>query len=162
MHPLHHSQPEAVSYNAAHTMFDTSPAGAAMRTLLLVIMTVIALTACTTIDSKKKSAIFETTQLKYSKAIRWGEFGLADSMRRLPDGQHATQDAESLEHIKVTSCETISTSSLEDGSRLRVTARIDYYHDDGMKVNSLLDNQVWEYDEDASTWYIITPLPVFK
>jgi len=133
-----------------------------MRTLLLVIMTVIALAACATIDSKKKSATLETTLLKYSNAIRWGEFGLADSMRHLPGGQHATQTTETLEHIKVTSYETISTSSLEDGSGLRTTVKIDYYHDDGMKVNSLLDDQVWEYDEDTTTWYIITPLPVFK
>jgi len=133
-----------------------------MRTLLLAAMAVLLLAACTTIDSRKKSASFETAMLNYSKAIRWGEFGLADSMRRLQGGQHALQSSDYLEHIKITSYETISTSSLEDGSTIRVTAKIVYYHDDGMKLNSLLDNQDWKYDEDAHTWYITTPLPVFK
>jgi len=133
-----------------------------MRTLLLVTMTVLGLAACTTFDSKKKSSSFELAMSSYGNAIRWGEYGLADSMRRLPDGQQALQPARSLGHIKVTSYETVSTSSLEDGSGVRVIARIGYYHDDGMKLDSLLDNQVWEYDADAGFWYITTPLPVFK
>lgn len=125
-------------------------------------MTVLVLTACATIDSKKKSATFETAMFRYSKAIRWGEFGLADSMRRLPEGEHATQPAGYLEHIKITSYETISTSSLDDGSEVKVTARIVFYHDDGVKLNTLLDNQLWKYDEDKHEWYITTPLPVFR
>ena len=133
-----------------------------MRTVLLVVMTVLTLSACATIDSKKKSATFETAMFRYSKAIRWSEFGLADGMRRLPDRQHTAQPVEYLEHIKITSYETLSTSSLDDGSEVRVTVRIIYYHDDGLKLNTLLDNQVWKYDEDTHSWYITTPLPVFR
>lgn len=132
-----------------------------MRTMLLVTMTVLALSACATIDSKKKASIFETAMFRYSKAIRWSEFGLADEMRRLPEGQHKMQSTEYLRHIKITSYETLSTSSLTDDSSVRVTVRIVYYHDDTSKLNTLLDNQVWEYDEDKHNWFITTPLPLF-
>ena len=133
-----------------------------MRTFLLVTMTILALSACATIDSKKKSATFETAVFRYSKAIRWSEFGLADGMRRLPDQHYPTQSIEQLQHIKITSYETLSTSSLDDGSDVKVVVRIVYYHDDGMKLHTLLDNQVWEYDEDSYSWHITTPLPIFK
>ena len=133
-----------------------------MRTLLLLTMTVLALSACTTIDSKKKASTFETAMFRYSKAIRWGEFGLADSMRRLPEGQHPVQSTESLEHIRITSYETLSTGSLDDGAGVKVVVRIVFYHDDGVTLNTLTDNQVWEYDDDTRSWYITTPLPVFR
>jgi hypothetical protein len=133
-----------------------------MRTLLLVTMTVLGLAACATFDSKKKSATFDSATSSYSNAIRWGEYAFADSMRRLPEGQHALQPARLLEHIRVSSYETLSTSSLEDGTGVRVIARIGYYHDDGIKLETLLDNQVWQYDEEAGAWYITTPLPAFR
>ena len=133
-----------------------------MRTFLMLAVTALLLSACATISSKKKSSTFEMAMYNYSKAIRWSEFALADSMRRLPEGRYATQSVEQLEHIRVTSYETLNTSGLEDETGVRVTARIVYYHDDGMKLNSLLDNQLWKYDEDNHSWYITTPLPVFK
>lgn len=133
-----------------------------MRTLFLATLTVLALSACTTIDSKKKSSTFETAMFQYSKAIRWNEFGLADSMRRLPDGQQPVQSAELLEHIRITSYETLGTNSIDDGSEIRVAVRIKYYHDDSMSLDTLIDNQVWKYDADKKTWYITTPLPAFR
>jgi hypothetical protein len=133
-----------------------------MRTLVLLTMTILALSACSTIESRKKTATFETAVFRYSKAIRWSEFGLADSMRRLPEGPHTVQPAAFLEHIKVTSYETLATSPVADGSEVRVTVRIVYYHDDGPRLNTLLDNQVWKYDADSHSWYITTPLPAFR
>ncbi|MEZ5542192.1 MAG: hypothetical protein R3F42_09115 [Pseudomonadota bacterium] len=132
-----------------------------MRILLLVIIAALAVGGCSSIDSRKKSSTFETAVFHYSKAIRWSEFGLADGMRRLEPGAHAAQSPEQLEHIKVTSYETISTNNVSD-NEVRVTVRIVYYHDDGMKLNTLLDNQIWIYDTDRSTWHITTPLPLFR
>lgn len=134
-----------------------------MRRLLVPIMIVLMLGACATIDSRKKTSTFETAVFRYSKAIRWNEFGLADSMRRLPDGAPAAaRPAGQLEHIKVTGYETLGTDSSPDGSEMRVTVRVVYYHEDGLKVNSLIDSQVWQYDEDQGTWFITTPLPDFR
>lgn len=132
-----------------------------MRTLFLVTIAVLALSACSTIDSKRKTATFETAVFRYSKAIRWSEFGLADGMRRLPAGDYVTQRPEYLEHIKVTSYETLGTSNISD-AEIEVTVRIVYYHDDGLKLNTLIDNQLWKFDADGAYWYITTPLPVFK
>jgi hypothetical protein len=133
-----------------------------MRTIFLVTLTVLVLSACATIDSKKKSSTFETAMFRYEKAMRWSEFGLADSMRRLPEGQLPAQPVELLEHIRITAYETLGTNSNSDGSEIRVAVRIRYYHDDGLKVGTLIDNQVWKYDEEQKTWYITTPLPTFR
>jgi hypothetical protein len=155
------TQAQAVSYNAPD-QDQSPPAGAAMRTLVLLTMTILAVSACATIEGKKKTATFETAVFRYSKAIRWSEFGLADSMRRLPEGLHTAQPAEFLEHIKVTSYETLATSPVADGSEVRVTVRIVYYHNDSPKLSTLLDNQIWKYDADSHSWHITTPLPVFR
>lgn len=140
---------------------DTAP-GTTMRTFFLVALTTLMLTACASIDSRKKSSTFDTAMFHYEKAIRWSEFGLADGMRRLPDGMHPAQSPQELEHIKITSYETLGTNSTDDGTEVRVTVRIVYYHDDSPKLNTLMDNQVWKYDADKQSWYITTPLPVFR
>jgi uncharacterized protein YceK len=134
-----------------------------MRTLLVPIVIMLMLGACASIDSRKKASTFETALFRYSKAIRWSEFGMADSMRRLPeDLPAATRPPGQLEHIRVTGYETLATDSSPDGSEIRVSARIVYYHEDGLRVNSLIDNQIWQYDDEQDTWYITTPLPDFR
>lgn len=134
-----------------------------MRRLLVPILIVLVLGACAGIDNRKKLSTFETAVFRYSKAIRWSEFGLADSMRRLPDDlPAAAQPPGQLERIRITGYETLATDRSPDGSEMRVTVRIVYYHEDGLKVNTLVDNQVWQYDADRSTWYITTPLPDFR
>jgi len=134
-----------------------------MHTTLMVTMTTaLVLSACATYSNAQKSSTLDTALFNYGKAIRWSEFGLADSMRRLPAEQKTMQPAEQLEHIRVTSYEHLGTTDLGDGSGISVTARIAYYRDDGMKLNTVLDYQVWKYDEESHSWYIITPLPEFR
>ena len=54
---------------------------------------------------------------------------------------------------------------LGSGAHLREVRRvveIRYYNENSMKIVTLMDHQVWEYDAEGNTWYLITPLPAFR
>ena len=49
-----------------------------------------------------------------------------------------------------------------DEYRYAVTAVIDYVRIDRQVVRQLVDNQVWESDDEGKTWYRSTPVPQFR
>ena len=46
--------------------------------------------------------------------------------------------------------------------RWRQAAQIDYVLTDRQVVRQLFDLQVWESEDQGTTWYRTTPVPVFK
>ena len=130
------------------------------RILILFLSTM--LLACAAVDNSKKSISLDKALYHYESAIRWADFSAANSLRRVEGNAVPLTNPEKLKRIKVTGYDIISTVPSEDESTLYITVKISYYNEDNLKLMSLVDNQIWQFDDQQEIWYISTPLPVFK
>jgi PBP1b-binding outer membrane lipoprotein LpoB len=126
------------------------------------ILLTLLLSGCAAVDDSKKTITYDKAAWKYETAIRWVDFGTANTLRRLEDSAAYSPDLNTLQHIKVTSYNVINSTVSEDHTEIRLAVEIIYYNDDRMKLSTIIDNQVWKYDPEIRDWYITTPLPPFK
>jgi len=133
-----------------------------MNRIIVLLLTTILLQACAAIDDSKKSISLDQSLYFYESAMRWADFESANSLRRY-DGDPATAtDPAKLKRIKVTGYEVLNTVPADDDTEVNITVKISYYDEDNLKVRSLTDNQVWQYDDKQNAWYVSTALPLFK
>ena len=133
-----------------------------MRIHFLFLLTSLMLTACTAVDTSKKSITLDKALWQYETAIRWVDFSSANSLRRSEEGTAYTPDPALLKHIKVTSYSVLNSTNSEDNAEANLTVEIIYYHDERMTLTTITDKQTWKYDPEIKAWYITTPLPAFK
>ncbi len=126
------------------------------------VLLALSLLGCAAVDDSKKNITYDKALWKYETAIRWVDFGTANSLRRLEDPAAYEPDLETLQHIKVTSYNVMNKTLSEDHAEVKLAVQIVYYNDANMKLSTIIDNQVWKYDPEIKDWYISTPLPPFK
>jgi hypothetical protein len=148
-------------YNASGKPRISRP-GLTMNRIIVLFLTAILLQACAAIDDSKKTISLDQSLYFYESAMRWADFKSANSLRRYTGDPAPATDPAKLRRIKVTGYEVLNTVPSDDETEVYVTARISYYDEDNLKVKSLTDNQVWQYDKQHNAWYVSTPLPVFK
>jgi hypothetical protein len=129
---------------------------------IVFLLTAILLQACATVDDSKKSISLDKTLYYYESAMRWADFPAANSLRRYAGDPAPETDPAKLKRIKVTGYDIVTTNPSDDESSVYITVKISYYDEDNLKLMSVTDNQVWQFDEKEKIWYISTPLPVFK
>lgn len=133
-----------------------------MYRLICSAIIAIAISGCAAVDDSKKTITYDKALWKYETAIRWVDFGTANSLRRLEDPSAFSPDLETLQRIKVTSYDVMNKTVSEDRAEIKLVVKIVYYNDANMKLSTIIDNQVWKYDPEIKNWYISTPLPAFK
>ena len=133
-----------------------------MNRIILLLLTAILLQACAAIDDSKKSISLDQSLYFYESAMRWADFESANSLRRYAGDPAPATNPAKLKRIKVTGYEVLNTVPSDDDTKVFITVKISYYDQDNLKVRSLTDNQVWQYDKQQNAWYVSTPLPVFK
>jgi len=133
-----------------------------MYRIICSVLLALSLSGCAAVDDSKKTITYDKTMWKYETAIRWVDFGTANSLRRLEDSSAYSPKPETLQHIKVTSYNVVNKVMSADHAEVQLTVEIVYYNDRSMKLITIIDNQVWKYDPAIKNWYITTPLPPFK
>ena len=133
-----------------------------MHRIIYSVLLVLSLSGCAAVDDSKKTITYDKALWKYETAIRWVDFGTANSLRRLEDSSAYSPDLTTLRHIKVTSYNVVNKVMSEDHAEVQLAVEIVYYNDRSMKLITIVDNQVWKYDPAIKNWYITTPLPPFK
>ena len=133
-----------------------------MYRIIYSVLLALSLSGCAAVDDSKKTITYDKALWKYETAIRWVDFGTANSLRRLEDSTAYSPKLETLRHIKVTSYNVVNKIMSEDHAEVQLTVEIVYYNDRSMKLITIIDNQVWKYDPAIKNWYITTPLPPFK
>jgi len=133
-----------------------------MYRIICSVLLALSLSGCAAVDDSKKTITYDKALWKYETAIRWVDFGTANSLRRLEDSSAYSPDLKTLQHIKVTSYNVVNKVMSEDHAEVRLAVEIVYYNDRSMKLITIIDNQIWKYDPAIKDWYITTPLPPFK
>ena len=133
-----------------------------MKRIIVLLLTAVLLQGCAAIDDSKKTISLDQSLYYYESAMRWADFTAADSLRRYEGAPAPATDPAKLQRIKITGYDVLNTVPSDDESSVYITVRISYYDEDNLKLTSVTDNQVWQYDAGQNVWYISTPLPVFK
>lgn len=106
---------------------------------------------------QKRDASLEDQLTMYEKAIRWADFDKASNYMKDQD----TFDLSRFEGIKVTSYEPLGRDISEDGMTVEENVRIRYIFENEQIERTLVDHQVWVYDEEENRWQLVTSLPGF-
>lgn len=130
-----------------------------MRPAILLFIALF-MSGCASVDNSKKTITLDSALRQYERAIRWGEYQAADSLRRQPAGSAA--DTARLKSIRVTAYNPVGKTESEDRSKAQVDVVIRYYNEYTMRELTITDHQLWEYDPAEKTWYITSPMPAFK
>jgi len=117
--------------------------------------------ACATQTMRSKATILDETLRTYAATIRWGDFNQAASFiepKLLAEHPPSQLDMERLHQVRVSGYdEQPAIPAGED--EVRQTVRIELVNVNTQSVRSIVDRQVWKYDEAAKRWWLISGLP---
>ena len=117
---------------------------------------------CATVQEKWRVGEFEEVSSTYGQAIRWGSYEVAKSLIRTQGPDQEEPNIQNLRKIRVTSYELLNSNISEDKFWVQQNVKIQYYHTDYLIEKSLVDKQLWQYDETEETWYLRSGLPDFR
>jgi len=117
---------------------------------------------CTGLQEKCRLAQFEDVSSAYEHAIRWGDCDVAKSLRKKRGTDHEAGHVDKVDKIRVTSYELLSINLSEDQLRVHQAVKIRYFNTDQMIEKTLIDEQLWEYDDTEKAWYLQSGLPDFR
>lgn len=128
---------------------------------LVTVMLLGVSSGCARLEAEERSIQLQDLWSAYRKAIRWAEFEIAKDYVRHRDGSGYDYDKTYHEGIKVTSMEITKRNVSMEKLEAVITAEISYYHLDHGSVKSIVDTQVWWYDEETERWYLDGVFPAF-
>ena len=128
----------------------------------IALVLVFLIFGCAGIQTGKKMTLFDDTGRAYLRAIRWGDYETAYAFRNIQGTDNKMPDFQDLRQIRVTAYNVKQTILSEDKSTILRIVDFQYYRITNVTVKNLIDNQKWEYDEEANRWYLTSELPDFK
>jgi hypothetical protein len=137
-----------------------------MKKIVLLLAALIVLQVAMPVQAGSKRAKakqIELTLFKYASAIRWNEFEMALNYVD-PDYKEKSPlsdlEKERLKQIQVTGYEPKTQDTLPDGT-IEQTVEIRLINRNTQTDRSVLDVQIWRWDEKAKRWWLTTGLPDF-
>ncbi len=131
-----------------------------MRNLILLLLSLFLLAGCGSVELKGQANILESTLRGFGNTLRWGDVNEAYTFLKPGTAAASTPQAD-LSGIQVTEYRALQPP-LETGP-LQVVAkvRIRYVRRESQVEKVIIDEQLWEFDEEKRVWYRTNPLPAF-
>ncbi len=124
---------------------------------------VLSIVGCTSLQGKYRLAQFEDISSAYGQAIRWGDYDVANGFRKKQETDREAWNVDKIDKIRVTSYELLNSNpSEEDKLRVHQAVKIRYFNAHQMIEKTLIDRQLWEYDDTEKAWYLQSGLPDFR
>ena len=96
----------------------------------------------------------------YATAIRWGQFEKAAQFQ--DPAKRSRLDLAWLKNIHVATYDTVFKKEDLGGNIFEQTVEIRYFNEQVGVEKSLIDRQVWRYDEEKDKLMLETELPTFR
>ena len=129
------------------------------KSKLVMYLVTFLIVGCTTLIRGER---FDRTLTAYSDAMRWSDFEAAHYFVEPEQIRKNPPDLENLRRMKVISYDVRRVEHLKNNLQVRQTVHISYYRTDDMRQRTLVDRQMWEYDEGKKAWYLMSGLPDFQ
>lgn len=130
-------------------------------TKLLSILLSFCLFSCTTVSNYQKQESFEKQVKDYKQTIRWLELEDALSFQDAENRQ-TPESIEAYRGVRLTSYDVKKMVVSEDNLHVYQTVEIKYYREDSAVEKTVIDHQLWEYNENLEKWFLKSVLPPFK
>ena len=133
-----------------------------MRSRVLLIVALIALlAACAVEKMRNKETILEETLKTYAATIRWGDMTQALAFVD-PKYREAhpmtTLDLARYKQVQVTAYNDSPATPIGE-NEVRQVVEIGLVNINTQTARSIVDNQIWRYDEAEKHWWLTTGLP---
>ena len=136
-----------------------------LRRIVAALFSAVLLVACSTNPierMKSKETVLEETLKLYAATIRWGDdmtqaLGFVDPeyLRIHPMSE---LDLARYKQVKVTSYDDAPAAPISE-TEVRQVVQISFINVNTQTMRTVVDNQVWRFDEKAKRWWLTTGLP---
>lgn len=128
---------------------------------LLAVLTVFLLISCAATTGNMEKTRSEALK-QYEAMIRWSEWDGAVNFiapEYLEEHPVTRLDLDRLRLFKVTAYDIRSTQLYDEGLTMAQVVEIRLFQKSQAVERSIIDHQVWRYDEDRQTWLLHSGLP---
>ncbi len=135
------------------------------KSIACIFFSIMLLLGCSsfkTLKGQKRVDSLEFISELYGHDIRFGRFKKASRFLKSDDTGQGKIDFKNLKTIKVSSYDLVDSKITFEGTLAQQTVEIKYYIIDNLIEKTLIDNQLWEFNEDEEFWYLKSGLPEFK
>jgi hypothetical protein len=127
----------------------------------VLVLSAVVLAGCATQNMRSRQTILEETLRSYAATIRWGDIAQAQTFvdPKFRE-QHPLTPLElaRFKQVQVSGySEQPATPVGED--EVRQTVQIDLVNVNTQRARSVVDHQVWHYDEATKHWWLASGLP---
>lgn len=132
-----------------------------VQAFVLVLVITVVLIGCATISEQSRMTEFEKISRRYKALVLLSEF---EAAYMFTDTENMIEDVnlDALKKIKVTDYALKSYYISNDRLEINQSVKMEYHWLDIYRVRTILDKQVWKYDEEKETWVLQTGLPRFE
>jgi hypothetical protein len=127
--------------------------------LIAIILILVSLSSCTSNPAdKSRGEAFK----QYESIIRWSQWDAAADFiapEYLEDNPITRLDLDRLRLFKVTSYVIRSTGVYDEGKTARQTVEIKMFNSRQGRERTIIDEQVWRYNEEYERWQLHSGLP---
>jgi hypothetical protein len=129
------------------------------RTSTALLMVLLLLSGCASSFEYRRQDTFEERSRQYGNLMRWSEFETAE-LFLAPDssGNRPKVPAD----VHVTDYQVKVTVVSEDARKAGQTVDITYFRSGELRIKTLTEHQVWEFDDVRNDWYLKSGFPAFK
>ncbi len=135
------------------------PSGPATGLALLMLILPFLVGGCATMEEAGRNQKLRFQLDSYDHVVRWGD--LEEMYGYVKPGGEPLKVPRGLENIRVTEYEQLGPLVPEGEHRVRRRVKIDYLYRDRQVIRTLVDEQLWEYDETLEHWFRVNPPPEF-
>lgn len=128
---------------------------------VLAVMLPALLAACASQGLRSRADLLDETLRAYAGAIRWGDIGAADVF--LEPSVRETLGPSALERARY---QQVQVSTYEEQGRVpsgdnevRQSVRIELVNVNTQRSRSVVDHQVWRWDDKTRRWWLVSGLP---
>jgi hypothetical protein len=117
--------------------------------------------ACASKEIRSKANILEQTLRSYAATIRWGDIRQATSFiepKVLAEHPPSQLDLDRLQQVRVSGYEEQPAVPVGE-NEVRQTVQIELINVNTQTTRSIVDRQVWKYDEATKHWWLTSGLP---
>jgi hypothetical protein len=129
--------------------------------MLAAITILLTLAGCASLSDMNRMDAFDETVKTYEKMVFWSEFDAALAFKEPHEESVEQPDMNSLKKVRITSYKVKRLKASADKSEVQQFVEIGYYRMDDVTVKTIIDQQLWVYNNDAQRWFIRSDLPAF-
>ena len=123
--------------------------------------TLLALGACANTELRSRETLLDETLRSYAATVRWGDMERAQAFiepTQLARNPPSAIDLARFRQVQVSGYEAQAPIPVS-AAEVRQTVQIELVNVNTQAARSVVDHQVWKFDEAAKRWWLVSGLP---